>query len=74
MHFNLVKECDLNRVILSARMSTGRFLQSSASQPFFNRGTFIWNRSPDDTLHLRHLFYVQDLHVHVGLYTLIHFK
>src|SRR6218665_1127528 len=36
---------------------------ASVSQPFFNRGTLSWNRSPDGTLHLWLLFYIQDLHI-----------
>ena len=41
--------------------------QGSAFQPFFNRGTLSWNRSPDGTQHLWHLFFIQDLHIMCNL-------
>src|SRR6218665_904304 len=44
----------------------------SGSQPFFNRGTLSWNRSPDGTLHLWHLFYIQDLGLHIITFFLLH--
>src|SRR6218665_1110366 len=44
----------------------------SASQPFLSRGTPFWNRSPDGTLHLWHLIYIQDLHMMYNMYYIIY--